>query len=246
MQLIRWREQKLSSIITICMVLFVVVVCMRLGFWQLERGEKKQQQLAAIAQLQTHGVMNWQQVTQLPNNWNKTGLLVELTGQLLPQHYWLLDNQVYNGQVGYDLLALLQQSQDTAAILVNLGWIKAPVSRDTLPNITLPSGAVTLTAQIKESNLSGFSLVDKTAQPDFPKRIQTIELKQLSKQSQQPLQDFMAYRQGDGDELGTPHYQAVVMSPQKHNAYALQWFLIGFACIVVAIFASKKRTKNEK
>jgi surfeit locus 1 family protein len=36
------------------------------------------------------------------------------------------------------------------------------------------------------------------------------------------------------------------MSPQKHNAYAVQWFLIAFACVVVAIFASKKRNKNEK
>ncbi|WP_372761145.1 SURF1 family protein [Pseudoalteromonas sp.] len=245
MQLIRWREQKLSSILTICMVLLVVLVCVRLGFWQLERGEQKQQQLVAIAQLQTHGVMSWQQVEALPSSWNKTGLLVQLTGQFLPKHYWLLDNKIYNGQVGYDLLALFKPQQHSAALLVNLGWLKAPMSRNTLPQVTLPSGPYTLQAQIKENNLSGFSLADSTRQVDLAKRIQTIDLKQLSAQSQQPLQGFMAYRQGTGDELGVPHYQAVVMSPQKHNAYALQWFLIALACIVVAVFASKKRTQDE-
>jgi cytochrome oxidase assembly protein ShyY1 len=56
----------------------------------------------------------------------------------------------------------------------------------------------------------------------------------------------MAYRQGAGDALAIPHYKAVVMSPQKHQAYAVQWFLIALACVVVAIFASKKRTNNEK
>ena len=246
MQLIRWREQKFSSIITICVVVIVVLVCVRLGFWQLERATHKQQQLASIATLQTHGVMSWQQMLKLPSNWNKTGLLVELTGHFINDEYWLLDNQVYNGQVGYDLLALLKPNNETHAILVNLGWIKAPLSRDTLPKVTLPKHAFTLTAQIKENNLTAFSLESKTNNIDLPKRVQTIELNKLSEQSQQLLVNFMAYRQGSGDAIGIPHYTAVVMSPQKHHAYAVQWFLIALACVLVAIFASKKRTHNEK
>lgn len=228
------------------MVVVVVLVCVRLGFWQLERGEKKQQQLTAIAQIQTHGVMNWSQLLELPKQWNKTGVLVELKGTLLSEHYWLLDNQVYNGQVGYDLLALLKPNNDTRAVLVNLGWVMAPVSRDFLPKVVLPKGEFTVKAQIKENNLSSFTLEDKTASGDLPKRIQSIDLSFIKSQTNIPLVNFMAYRQGDGGEMAIPHYEAVVMSPQKHNAYALQWFLIAFSCVVVAIFASKKRTKNEK
>ncbi|TMN80945.1 MULTISPECIES: SURF1 family protein [unclassified Pseudoalteromonas] len=246
MQVVLRHKQKLSSIITICMVVVVVLVCVRLGFWQLERGEKKQQQLTAIAQIQTHGVMNWSQLLELPKQWNKTGVLVELKGTFLSEHYWLLDNQVYNGQVGYDLLALLKPNNDTRAVLVNLGWVRAPVSRDFLPKVVLPQGEFTVKAQIKENNLSSFTLEDKTASGDLPKRIQSIDLSFIKSQTNIPLVNFMAYRQGEGDEMAIPHYKAVVMSPQKHNAYALQWFLIAFACVVVAIFASKKRKKNEK
>ena len=246
MQLVLWHKQKLSSIITLCMVVVVVLVCVRLGFWQLQRGEQKQQQLIAIAELQTRGVMNWPQLLNLPDSWNKTGVLVELKGQFVQNHYWLLDNQVYNGQVGYDLLALLKPDNDPKVILVNLGWIKAPISRDVLPQVTLPNGDFILKAQIKENNLSGFTLENKATNNDLPTRIQSIDLNMLSAQSQKSLVNFMAYRQGSGDEIAIPHYEAVVMSPQKHNAYAVQWFLIAVACVVVAIFASKKRTHNEK
>ena len=228
------------------MVVIVVLVCVRLGFWQLERGEQKQQKLSAISKLQTQGVMSWQQLLNLPKDWNKTGVLVQLTGRFVEGQYWFLDNQVYNGQVGYDVLALLKPNNATRPILVNLGWVKAPMSRDSLPKVTLTGDVFTLNAQIKENNLSGFSLEDETTSADLPRRIQTIDLNRLGNQSQQSLINFMAYRQGAGDDIAIPHYKAVVMSPQKHNAYAVQWFLIAAACIVVAVFASKKRINNEK
>lgn len=244
MQLVLWHKQKLSSIITLCMVAVVVLICVRLGFWQLQRAEQKQQQLTAIEKLQTQGVMSWQQLTNLPSNWNKTGVLVQLTGVFIQEQYWLLDNQVYNGQVGYDLLVLFKPADDSHTILVNLGWVKAPLSRSELPKIKLPTKRFTLIAQIKENNLSGFTLEREAAPSNI--RIQNIDLNKLSKTSKQKLVNYMAYRQGEGDELATPHYKAVVMSPQKHHAYAVQWFLIAIACVFVAVFASKKRTHNEK
>lgn len=246
MQLILRHKQKLSLIIALCMVVIVVLVCVGLGFWQLERGEKKQQQLNAIAQLQTHGVMSWSQLIALPVSWNKTGILVELQGKMIPDTFWLLDNQVYQGKVGYDLLVLFKPRNETRVILVNLGWVKAPITRDILPKITLPKGEVIIKAQIKQDNLEAFTLQSEAQSHIFSSRIQSIDLAKLATQSAQPLVEFIAYRQGSGDNIAIPHYKAVVMSPQKHKAYAVQWFLIACACIVIAFFAGKKRIKNEK
>lgn len=246
MQLVVLNKQKLSSIMTVCLVVIVVLVCVRLGFWQLQRAEQKQQQLSAIENIQQHGVMSWAELQQLPKEWNKTGVLVSLSGHLDTDNYWLLDNQIYNGQVGYDLLALLKLADESRLLLVNLGWIKAGRSRDILPRVTIPSGKFTLTAQIKEDNLSGFTLANRNTQSDLIKRIQIIDLQVLSSQSGLPLVNYMAYRQGQADEIAAPHYEAVVMSPEKHYAYSVQWFLIAIACVVVAIFASKKRIDNEK
>jgi len=37
-------------------------------------------------------------------------------------------------------------------------------------------------------------------------------------------------------------YKPVVMLPEKHRAYAIQWFLLAFACIGVFFFASYQRS----
>ncbi|WP_392344333.1 SURF1 family protein [Pseudoalteromonas prydzensis] len=245
MQLILWRKQKLSSIFIVCVVIVVVLVCLRLGYWQLQRAEAKTQQLAHIASVQAQGVMQWPQVQALPSDWNKTGIQATLTGTIDSNHYWLLDNQVYQGQVGYDVLTLFKPTTSKTPLLTNLGWVKAPTSREQLPAIALPNHPITINVQLKQGKLSGFTL-DNTAknQPEndrWPKRVQTIDLQLFTQQAKQAMVDFIGYRQGAGDELGIPHYQAVVMSPQKHYGYAVQWLLIALACVVVAIFASKRR-----
>ena len=245
MQLILWRKQKLSSIFIVCVVIVVVLVCLRLGYWQLQRAEAKTQQLAHIASVQAQGVMQWPQVQALPSDWNKTGVQATLTGTIDSNHYWLLDNQVYQGQVGYDVLTLFKPTTSKTPLLTNLGWVKAPTSREQLPAIALPNNPITINVQLKQGKLSGFTLdntsLNKLEDDSWPKRVQTIDLQLFTQQAKQAMVDFIGYRQGAGDELGIPHYQAVVMSPQKHYGYAVQWLLIALACVVVAIFASKRR-----
>ena len=126
MQLILRRKQKLSSIIAICVVSLAVLVCLRLSVWQYQRGEQKQQQLSQLEQSEQQGVMDWQAFQLLPNQVDKTGLKLTLNGLINTQRYWLLDNQIYQGQVGYDLLAAVKINDYIAPIIVNFGWLKAP------------------------------------------------------------------------------------------------------------------------
>ena len=97
MQLILWRKQKLSSIIAICVVILAVLICLRLSVWQYQRGEQKQQQLSQLAVSKEQGVLSWQELQNLPSELNKTGLQVKVSGEVNKQHYWLLDNQIYQG-----------------------------------------------------------------------------------------------------------------------------------------------------
>ena len=243
MQLVLWRKQKLSSIFIVCVVLIVVFVCLRLSYWQVQRAEAKVLQLAHIERLQNQGVMQWSHVQTLPVAWNKTGIKVTFTGRIADPSYWLLDNQIYQGQVGYDVLVLFTPTGSQFPVIVNLGWVKAPLTRQQLPTVNLPEQPIEMTVQLKQGELSGFTLENSDAAmtDGWPKRIQNIDLDVFAKQTGEILADYIGYRQGAGDELGIPHYQAVVMSPQKHYGYAVQWFLIGLACVGVAVFASKKK-----
>ena len=247
MQLILWRKQKLSSIIAICVVILAVLICLRLSVWQYQRGEQKQQQLSQLAVSKEQGVLNWQELQNLPKELNKTCLQVKVSGEVNKQQYWLLDNQIYQGQVGYDLLVAMTITGETAPIIVNFGWLKAPVNRNQLPTVEWPeSTRFSATVQLKQGNLQGFTLADEIgAEQGWPKRIQGIDLTIFSTQLVKPLQDFIGYR-NEADGIATPHYQSVVMGPDKHYAYAVQWLLIGLACVVIAYFAMRRRGYENK
>ena len=104
----------------------------------------------------------------------------------------------------------------------------------------------TATVQLKQGNLQGFTLADEIgAEQGWPKRIQGIDLAILSTQLAMPLQGFIGYR-NEADGIATPHYQSVVMGPDKHYAYAVQWLLIGLACVVIAYFAMRRRGYENK
>ncbi len=247
MQLILWRKQKLSSIIAICVVVLAVLICLRLSVWQYQRGEQKQQQLSQLAVSKEQGVMNWQALQSLPADLNKTGLQVKVSGEVNKQYYWLLDNQIYQGQVGYDLLAAVTIAGEKAPLIVNFGWLKAPQDRNQLPVVAWPSTATfAATVQLKQGNLKGFTLADQIgAEQGWPKRIQGIDLAIFSAQLAEPVQGFIGYR-NEADGIATPHYKSVVMGPDKHYAYAVQWLLIGLACVVIAYFAMRRRGYENK
>ncbi len=248
MQLIIIRcKQKLSSIIAICAVVIVTIVCVRLSFWQYQRGEQKKQQLSLLTASEQQGVMSWQKLQSLPIGFNRTGLQVTVSGKINTQHYWLLDNQVYQGQVGYDLLAAVKVNGETAPLIVNFGWLKAPIDRHQLPRVEWPEPATfNSTLQLKQGQLQGFTLADEIgAEQGWPKRIQGIDLAIFSRQLAQPVQNFIGYR-NEADELAIPHYQSVVMGPDKHYAYALQWLLIGLACVVIAYFAMRRKNNESE
>ena len=42
------------------------------------------------------------------------------------------------------------------------------------------------------------------------------------------------------------NWQPVVMAPEKHLAYAVQWFLLGFAALVVFVIAQRNKLKRNK
>jgi surfeit locus 1 family protein len=226
-------------------VLVVVVVCVGLANWQWQRADQKQQRLDDIEVMQQKGVLDWQSINLLPDSLNKTGLQLKLSGKLQTQQYWLLDNRTFNGRHGYDLVAVFIPHGSDQGLLVNFGWIAQGASRDYLPKTQLPEQTITISVQLKQGDLAGFYL-DGAEQvvSGWPKLIQFIDITQLAKQNKTELVDYMAYAVALHD-FAEPHYQPVVMPPQKHLAYALQWLLIAFSALGVFVFAMRSQYKNK-
>ncbi|HEY5715178.1 MAG TPA: SURF1 family protein [Psychromonas sp.] len=233
-------------VITSSIVLVVVAVCIGLANWQWQRAQQKQQRLDSIKVMQEKGLLDWSGLTLLPATLNKTGLRLQLKGSVRGKQYWLLDNRSLKGRHGYDVIALFYPTGSARGLLVNFGWVAQGISRNNLPQVQFPEQEVTISVQLKQGDLAGFYLPGaEQASAGWPKLIQFIDIGQQEQQSNAQLVDFMAYAV-DHYNVAQPHYEPVVMPPEKHRAYAFQWLLIALAAATVFIFALRSQRRVNK
>ena len=219
--------------------LIVLLVCLSLSAWQWQRAQKKHLINAEITQQKT-ALSSSKQASVLDSH----NTQITIQGEFIAGHVWFLDNQVVKGKVGFDVIALFRAQHTGEQFIVNLGFVPQKSSR-TPPTFLPPKGVQTLSAYIKPKGSKSFTLADSAAQgSDGQNIIQYIDVEYLAQQSDIRLVPVIAYLNTPLGDTTEPHYQPVVMSPQKHEAYALQWLLIGLAAAVIGWKLSKKEYNN--
>lgn len=215
----------------------VVFMLLGLAFWQLLRADEKTDTLAKIAQWERQGAIGANQLFSLEYQ-SIDGVQVDFHAQWMAPMVWLLDNQTLNGRVGYDVIIPVQAHTLQQPILVNLGWVPAPVHREILPSVDLPSE---LRIQgILRTRVKGLLLgTNLESSNTWPKRVQQIDFRQLSQDLPQPLFFAVIYQQTQSPFA--VHYHPVVLPPERHKAYALQWGLLAVAVVCIALAASMRK-----
>lgn len=209
-------------------VVAFLLLC-KLAWWQWQRAEEKTQQLQQISDWQQQDGVPIQQISSTDLAW-LDGAPLQGEASWLSPYIWLVDNQVHHGIVGYDVLIPVQAKGSQLVLLVNLGWVAGMAERSTLPDVTAPS-SVWLDGVFRYAPrpfVLGHN-VERSA--GYPQRVQAIVPADLAASSGLTLADAVFYQQTSPFQ---PHYQAVIMPPEKHRAYALQWGLLAVAVVFVA------------
>lgn len=215
------------------LVAFAILI--KLSYWQWQRAEQKQTQLEQLHSAKQQGPLLWADLASIPPA-QQDGLMLQGKAVWLKPAVWLLDNQLVEGKAGYDVVIPVRLSNQGPAVLVNLGWVAAPQSRDVLPELAVPE-QFELKALLR-TELKGFRLGQNLEHTGlWPQRMQQVEPVELSQVLGQELAPVLLYQQ---QSPYLYHYKAVVMPPEKHRAYALQWLLLAVAVLVVGWFMSKK------
>lgn len=219
----------------VILTLTAFAILINLSWWQLSRAAEKTGQLAHLAQLQADGAVTPAQLTQLAAA-DIDGMPLKGKASWLAPYVWLLDNQIVNGRVGYDVIVPVQAVGMPRPLLVNLGWLAGADSRETLPQFDITSEVVL--DGLLRTKVDGLMLLGQNAEDhgQWPMRIQQIDYAELAQQSSLELYPAVLYQQQASNFI--PHYQPVVLSPEKHRGYALQWFLLAVAVVGVALAAS--------
>lgn len=217
--------------------LAALALLVQLGLWQLQRADEKRELLAQQTRAQTS-------IEYLSHSDPEPLAPVSLPGQFLQTPVFLLDNQIYKGKAGYEVLMVLQQDMDTRGILVNLGWIAAGADRRQLPDIAVPDEPVRIEGRLTPIT-KGLTLSDDNWSASWPKRIQQIDLPQMEKLLGIPLYPWHVRLDTPLLETLVLDWQVVNMPPEKHQAYALQWFSLALALAVWLFWFFRLRSTDE-
>ena len=216
----------------------------KLGFWQIDRALEKEQRQQHISELSQRQALSLAQVLTLSGLQDGINdLPIQLKGDFVGDKIFLLDNQPNKGRLGYRVYQIIESNGD--AILVNLGWVQGSIDRNILPEISPITGQHTITGHVREVEVGIQLQAQNLTNPSWPLRVQQIELDKFSQLIDKKLLPFVVYLDKKETIGYIKNWQPIVMPPEKHRAYAFQWFSLALAWISLMVWAAIKMAKKD-
>jgi len=215
------------------LVLFIfgLPLLVSLGFWQLSRASEKEQALRVFEEQRVAAPAPIASIAASEAS-TLDGRRVLLRGHYLPEKSFLLDNRILAGRVGYELLMPFADVSGVT-VMVNRGWLQAPPTRDQLPSIDTPAGELELRGEIHVP-LSD-ATVDIMATAGWPSVIQNVDVAALGARAALSTFAHLVRLEPGQPGVTDADWPRVNMAPERHRAYALQWFLMAIALAVIFV-----------
>ncbi len=209
-----------------------------LGFWQLDRAEQKREILADQAER-----IQMASVQHIDLDSTEDLHLRRFAQQVVfdPQRWFLLENRVRNGRTGYEVLNLAQPVDQDIWLVINRGWVPASLNRDELPTVQIPDEPVLIRGYFYQPDDDFYRLGGgPTWSGKWPERLQHADLEEIESRLSEdaPLLPFRLRLSTDDSLAYEAQWEIVNQMPAKHTGYAVQWFAMAFALVVLALFAN--------
>ena len=213
--------------------LFLIILFVVLGSWQISRGNFKTTLHASIQSANESNVSRVTLPLDNPADWRYRN--VQVYGRYLPEKQLLLDNQIRDQQVGYNVLTPFLVQAANAWVLVDRGWVVQSVQRDDLPPVPVNSEPGYITASVYVPYGKPFSLGQIAEGEDhgWPRRIQFVDYAELSKRLGVDLQPFTLRLDPQEKSGFRRDWSSQQLPANKHYAYAFQWFAMAIAVAVL-------------
>lgn len=224
----------------------VFPVLIGLGSWQMGRaGDKHElvEQRAAsevVAPLALHG--------ELALSGEDRYRPAEVRGRYDASQQWLLDNRLYLGQPGYHVFTPFIIAGETAPrLLVNRGWVSVGESREYLPLLPVSGDTVSLRGRL-DSPASVGLVVGEVPLTSVEDRVlvQSLDIAGLADARGLSLLRY-ALVIDDGEPGGLQYDWSPIpqMGPEKHLGYAVQWFGLAVALLIIYIGVNTRRNGED-
>lgn len=213
-----------------------------LGLWQLEREQDK------IAAQEQYSRRLEQPAVDLGSvNWNDADLSwtqVTAKGHFDTERQFLLDNRILDSRVGYEVITPFVT--DHGVVLVNRGWIAQGATRADLPSLELsdmpdqqivghiyvPSGEVLILGGNVDQEVT------------WPRVLQRVDINGISEALGYDVRPHIVRLAENSAGALRINWPPINMQPEVHRGYAVQWFLMALALIILYLVFSFRRLEN--
>lgn len=221
--------------------LLLLVLLMSLGFWQLDRAEQKRVLLQAYGDRPTDAAIRIDDGFAFGPDWRYRR--AQAIGKYDSHHQFLLDNRVRQGRVGYHVLTPLRLAQGDAVVLVNRGWVPQGATRADLPELPAPDAPeLSIEGLIDFPPQKVFVLGEgEDRDPGWPKVLQQVRLDLQARQLNVRLLPMVLLLDKDQPGGFVREWNPVVVGPERHVGYAVQWFALAAALVILYVWVNLKR-----
>lgn len=210
-------------------------ILISLGMWQLQRAETKTIRLASLQSKQAQGFLELADISRFDD---PRDLKVQVAGRLQSERVFLWDNRIVSGKVGYEVIVPLKTLKQI--VLVNLGWVQGTGYRDQLPNISIPD-LNDFQGVIWEPQDNKFINSEILTTEKWPVVIQEVDIQKIGLFLDESPAPFVVALELPSSTGFVNNHKPVVMPPEKHIAYAVQWFGLAIVCFVIFVVASIRK-----
>jgi len=229
-------KNSLIKTIQLLFFLTLILLCISLGIWQLERGTQKKESYELIQKSRLDN----------PITIEKIGIPIEkftniqLKGKFLKDQQFLLDNKVYNKKAGYEVIS--PYIVDNKIVLINRGWVDNN-NRQSIPSIeinSLDNPVIGYTYYYEKP----YELREDTYTGTWPLIIQNIDTDKIEELLQYNVAPYVVIM--DRDQKNLLQLQVIFKKNMefKHYMYAGQWFLFSLIAFIFMIILMRK-VKND-
>ena len=154
----------------------------------------------------------------------------------------LLDNKVHKERAGYHVLTPLRIAGSDTRILVNRGWIPAPVIRTEIPKVDTPSGVVEVVGVAAAPSTKYFALAPEIETTGWQTVWQNLDMTRYQTHAGVPLQPAVILLDPDSPAGGfVREWPRIDDRRERHLSYALQWWAFAAATVVIWIVVNFRR-----
>ena len=223
-----------KSKILIFAIIFVPIT-ISLGMWQIERANEKKLIIANYDKLLVSAPIALQK-NQMLNNWQP----IETTGTYEDTVVYE-DNAINNGKAGFKVYHLFR-NDDGTYIFIHRGFIERNLIKNNLPEVEIPTQKKSIfgTTLFKQNNtfVKNIEESDSRIIQEFNASLLIDKYPMLKDKYLHPFLFNLDIRDVNKYQ---PIEKPVNMTASKHIGYAIQWFGLCAALIILTIYAFRRK-----